>query len=43
MAFGLALRQTLAAWPDEFDRIKILKATIPAQTLAARAAIRSLA
>jgi fructose-bisphosphate aldolase class II len=42
MAFGAALRKSLADDPEQFDRIKILKSTIPAVTVAARAAIRSL-
>ena len=41
-AFGQALRDTLAADPAQFDRIAILRATIPPMEQAARAAIRSL-
>ena len=42
MAFGAALRETLAAHPDEFDRIKLLSATMPAMRQAARQALREL-
>jgi fructose-bisphosphate aldolase class II len=42
-AFGSALRQALTQAPDEFDRIKLLRQTIPPLTLAARRAIASLA
>lgn len=42
MAFGAALRQVLADDPAQFDRIAILRATLPAVTDAARAAIDSL-
>ena len=35
-AFGAALRQVLAEHPDSFDRIEILRSTIPAQRAAAR-------
>jgi fructose-bisphosphate aldolase class II len=42
LAFGASLRQTLAADPDRFDRIQILRDTIPPLTLAAVDAILSL-
>jgi fructose-bisphosphate aldolase class II len=42
MAFGAALRDSLARDPDQFDRIAILKATEAPVSEAARAAIRSL-
>ncbi|MDJ0824093.1 MAG: class II fructose-bisphosphate aldolase [Rhodobacter sp.] len=40
--FGASLRQTLAARPDEFDRIKLLTATEAPLTHAARQVIRTL-
>jgi fructose-bisphosphate aldolase, class II len=40
--FGASLRATLAADPDLFDRLAILKATEAPLTLAARAALRSV-
>ena len=43
MAFGQSLRQTLAGHPDEFDRIRLLKATIPAVRDAAIAVMAELA
>lgn len=42
MAFGAALRATLAAHPERFDRIQILRDTIDPVTRAARQAIRSV-
>ena len=42
MAFGTALRATLAANPSRFDRIEILRDTEAAVSNAARTAIRSL-
>jgi fructose-bisphosphate aldolase class II len=42
-AFGAALRRTLADHPDRFDRIEVLRATMPAMEQAARKAIASLA
>jgi fructose-bisphosphate aldolase class II len=42
MAFGQALRDSLARDPDQFDRIAILKATEGPLTMATRAVIRSL-
>jgi fructose-bisphosphate aldolase class II len=42
MAFGAALRETLAAQPDEFDRIRLLASTIPAVRRAARSALLEL-
>ena len=42
MAFGAALRATLAAHPEGFDRIQILRDTIDPVTEAARRAIRSV-
>lgn len=42
MAFGQALRETLAAHPAEFDRIALLRATIAPVEWAARQAIGSL-
>lgn len=41
-AFGSALRRTLAAHPDRFDRIAILRDTVAPMAAAARAAIASL-
>lgn len=43
MAFGAALRQTLAAEPETFDRLRILGQTIDPVALAARQAIAGLA
>ena len=40
--FGRALRDTLAAHPDRFDRIALLSATEPALTETARRVIRTL-
>ena len=42
MAFGAALRATLRDDPDQFDRIAILSATMPAVQGAARTVIRGL-
>ena len=42
MAFGQALRETLAAHPAEFDRIALLRATMGPVEWAARQAISSL-
>lgn len=42
MAFGAALRDTLAAHPAEFDRIALLRATMAPVEQAARLAISSL-
>lgn len=42
MAFGTALREALAAEPDRFDRIAILKDTQPPVNDAARKVIRAL-
>jgi fructose-bisphosphate aldolase class II len=42
MTFGAALRDTLGAAPDLFDRIEILSATEPALTARARDVIRGL-
>jgi fructose-bisphosphate aldolase, class II len=42
MAFGQALRATLAAHPDRFDRVQILREVIDPVTAAARQAIASL-
>jgi fructose-bisphosphate aldolase class II len=42
MAFGAALRDSLAAQPQQFDRIAILAQTIPPMVAAARLAIDSL-
>lgn len=42
MAFGQALRETLAAHPAEFDRIALLRATMAPVEWAARQAIGSL-
>jgi fructose-bisphosphate aldolase class II len=41
-AFGAALRQVLAAKPGSFDRIEILRSTIPAQRAAAREVILNI-
>ncbi len=43
MAFGQALRDSLAIDVEQFDRVEILKATEPLMTEAARAIIRSMA
>lgn len=43
MAFGAALRSTLTDHPSEFDRINLLRATIPASRDAAAAILRELA
>ncbi|NKB52747.1 MAG: class II fructose-bisphosphate aldolase [Rhizobiaceae bacterium] len=43
MAFGQALRDSLAADTDQFDRVEILKATEPPLTQAARTVIQSMA
>lgn len=43
MAFGAALRATLAERPVEFDRNNILAATIPASRMAARKILQELA
>ncbi len=42
MAFGAALKQSMANQPNEFDRIKLLSPTIEASRLAARAVISEL-
>ena len=42
MAFGAALRATLADDPAQFDRIRILGATVAPMIAAARQAIASL-
>lgn len=42
MAFGAALRSTLAADPDMFDRIEILRRTEAPLTIAARGVLRQL-
>jgi fructose-bisphosphate aldolase, class II len=42
-AFGDALRQAVLADPDRFDRIQILKETVPSLVLAARRVIAGLA
>lgn len=42
MAFGIALRATLAAQPAEFDRIKILASTMPALRIMAKSIIEEL-
>jgi fructose-bisphosphate aldolase, class II len=42
MAFGKALRQSLADQPQEFDRIKLLRPTIPALSIAAAEIIKQL-
>jgi fructose-bisphosphate aldolase, class II len=42
MAFGAALKQSIANQPNEFDRIKLLSPTIDASRLAARAVISEL-
>jgi fructose-bisphosphate aldolase class II len=43
MAFGSALRATLAEHPDEFDRLRLLAATMPASRAAAELVLRELA
>jgi fructose-bisphosphate aldolase class II len=43
MTFGSALRQAMAAAPDEFDRIKLLKPVIPEMRAVAARIIRELA
>ena len=43
MAFGAALRATLPDQPEEFDRIKILGATIPHTRKVAKAVLQELA
>ena len=43
MAFGSALRSVLAGHPQEFDRINILRATMPATQNAALSVIQELA
>jgi fructose-bisphosphate aldolase, class II len=43
MAFGKSLRAALRDQPDEFDRIKLLAATMPASHTAAKAVIQELA
>jgi fructose-bisphosphate aldolase, class II len=43
MAFGAALRATLAEHPDEFDRVKILSSTMGASRDAAKLVLRNLA
>ncbi len=43
MAFGAALRQSLKARPDEFDRITLLSSTMPALRQTAIEVIRNLA
>ena len=42
MAFGAALRTTLAEQPDTFDRIRILASTIPASRMLAKSIIEEL-
>lgn len=42
-AFGVALRQSVLSDPDRFDRIQILKETMPPLVLAARRVIAGLA
>ncbi len=42
MAFGAALRAALASQPAEFDRINILRATIPASRNTAKSIMREL-
>lgn len=42
LAFGAALRRALAEQPDEFDRLKILSATMPASRDAAMAVMANL-
>ncbi len=42
MAFGAALRGSLVAQPDEFDRIKLLSSTMPASRKAAKFVIEEL-
>jgi fructose-bisphosphate aldolase class II len=43
MAFGAALRAAIAQKPQEFDRINLLRATMPASQAAALSVIRELA
>jgi fructose-bisphosphate aldolase class II len=43
MAFGAALREALAEKPEEFDRIKLLQATIPASRKMASSILQELA
>jgi fructose-bisphosphate aldolase, class II len=43
MAFGAALRSALVDQPDEFDRIKLLGATIPKSRMVARSILQELA
>ena len=43
MAFGTALRATLADQPEEFDRIKLLASTMPASRMAAKRVMQELA
>ena len=43
MAFGDALRQTLADQPDQFDRIQILRATMNPMIAAASKVLAGLA
>jgi fructose-bisphosphate aldolase, class II len=43
MAFGAALRGVLADQPEEFDRIRLLNATMQASRGAAGAILRELA
>jgi fructose-bisphosphate aldolase, class II len=42
MAFGAALRASLVAQPDEFDRIRLLASTIPSSRMAAKLIIEEL-
>jgi fructose-bisphosphate aldolase, class II len=43
MAFGLALRAALTDQPEEFDRIKLLGATIPTSRMIAKSILQELA
>jgi fructose-bisphosphate aldolase, class II len=43
MAFGTALRSVLARQPEEYDRITLLRATIPASRIMATSIMRELA
>lgn len=43
MAFGAGLRSILAGQPDEYDRIKLLAATMPLSRMAAKAVLEELA
>lgn len=43
MAFGLALRAALTEQPDEFDRIRLLGATIPTCRMIAKSILQELA